>query len=101
MNQTSGSVTVSDHYAALAKKGKKARPKSPELPFEAVHIWNHFVRLSGARTGNGFGANPISFSEMDAYSRLCGWAFDPWEIDAIRLLDDAYLSISAEQSSKG
>lgn len=88
---------MSDHYAVLEKKGRKVRPKGPTLPPEAVYLWNHFTLLHAARTGNGMGPNPITYGELDAYSRMTGAAFDPWEVRAIRALDDAYLAASVEK----
>lgn len=97
MSRNVGGASVADHYAALSRKGRKKKPVGPTLPPGAVHLWNSFVQLSNARGGNGFGPNPISFAELDAYSRLTAQAFDPWEIEAIRALDDAYLTEAAKE----
>lgn len=97
MARSAGGAPLSDHYAALARKGRKKKPKGPTLPAGVVHLWNAFAQLSAARTGNGFGPNPIPYSEIDAYSRLTGQAFLPWEVDAIRALDDAYVTAAAEK----
>ena len=35
----------------------------------------------------GFGIGRISYSELDAYQRVTGSAFAPWEVDAIRRID--------------
>jgi hypothetical protein len=97
MGKSAGGATVSDHYAALEKKGRKARPKGPVLPPDAVYLWNHFTLLHAARTGGGMGPNPITYAELDAYSRIAGAALVAWEVGAIRALDDAYLAAAAEK----
>lgn len=97
MSRKAGSASVADHYAALAKKGRKAQPKGPSLPPEAVHLWNHFVQLHAARTSGGMGPNPITYAELDAYCRLTAAGLDAWEVGAVRALDDAYLASLAEK----
>ena len=47
--------------------------------------------------GNGFGATPITWADLDAYSRLSGLRLLPWEIEIIELLDDALLASYREQ----
>jgi hypothetical protein len=46
-------------------------------------------------------ANPISFSEIEAYCRLTWTTLHPWEVDAIKALDIAVLRTSAKRRSKG
>lgn len=43
--------------------------------------------MDHARTSNGFGLNPISFTEIDAWQRLSGEMLRPWELRAIRRMD--------------
>ncbi|CAB4122375.1 hypothetical protein UFOVP32_14 [uncultured Caudovirales phage] len=100
MGRSAGGASVADHLAAVAKKRKRKIALAPSVPTEALHLWNLFTRLNSTRTGNGFGPNPISFLEMESFCRLTGEVLDPWEVHAIRALDDAYLAISNE-STKG
>lgn len=97
MTRSAGGATVADHYEALARKGRKKKPKGPKLPPGAVHLWNAFIQLSNARGGNGYGPNPIPYTEIDAFCRLTETALDPWEIEAIRALDDAYLTAANQK----
>lgn len=97
MGKSAGGATLSEHYAVLEKKGRKVRPKGPTLPSDAAYLWNHFVLLHSARTAGGFGPNPITYPEIDAYNRLTGAGLDGWEVSAIRALDDAYLAAAAEK----
>jgi hypothetical protein len=84
----------------VARKRGKAAPKAPVLPPEAVHVWNAFVQLSSARTSNGFGPDPVTFTEVAAYVDLTGDVLDPWEIEAIREMDHAFLVSAAESKPR-
>lgn len=47
-----------------------------------------FIDLDSTRTSNGFGINPIQYSEMLAYFKLFHIEPEDYEITAIRLLDN-------------
>lgn len=47
-----------------------------------------FIDLDSTRTSNGFGINPIQYSEMLAYFELFNIEPEDYEITAIRLLDN-------------
>lgn len=72
----------------------------PQLPECAEHAWRVFLRLSATRQ-NGMAANPISYQEMLAYSRMTGDTLAAWEVEAINGIDGAYLaSVYDEQKAK-
>ncbi len=56
-------------------------------PPAGLHVHQWFVELDAVRTGNGYGANPLTFGEIDAFVRLKGLAPEPWEIEALRQMD--------------
>lgn len=86
---------MADHMAVVAKvKGVKL--PEPEFPTALSYLWNHFVALDGARGGNGFGPNPIGYTVILAYAHLMRVRFQPWEVDAIRRLDEEYLRAMAK-----
>ncbi len=58
-----------------------------ELPMIYFDVWQAFLRLSSARTGNGFGANPLTYLEIDAFCRLTNQHFSSFELDIIKQLD--------------
>jgi len=64
---------------------------------EAAHVWRWFLELHSARTGNGYGPNPITFSEIRAWMELKGVVLRGFEVDAIRALDGAYLEAYSER----
>jgi len=71
--------------------------KSLPMPENYRHCWSWFGELSRTRSSNGFGQNPISYAEIDAWSRLTNIELTPLEVSAIMRLDSAYLTIQAEQ----
>lgn len=85
---------MADHYAAVSKAtGRKL--DEPKLPAALIYLWNHFMQLHRGRTYNGFGANPISWSEFHAYCQVTRTALSPWEVEAIRMLDEVYLEVTS------
>lgn len=66
--------------------GQKVRP------FEAGReLWNAFQSLSGARTYNPVGPNPIQPTEIEAWGRLMRLPFQPRHVAAILAMDAAFL----------
>lgn len=90
---------MSDHYAALEKAGLWKRPKGPTLHPEMAYLWNAFARLHAARGSSGFGPAPISFSEIAAFDTLTAANLTAWEVEAIRALDDEYLTNRTEEQT--
>lgn len=56
-----------------------------------LYLWSAFLRLSNRRGAGGFGVNPISFCEIEAFCRLSGQRFAPWEIRLIEELDQMFM----------
>jgi hypothetical protein len=68
---------------------------------EASHVWSWFLELNAARTGNGYGPNPIAYSEIAAWKELKGASPRAFEVDMLRALDGAYLEAYSERSGGG
>lgn len=60
-------------------------------PDFAVSLWNAFMALSGQRSYNAAGPNPIRFSEILAYCRLMGLPLEPHHLEALLVMDSAWL----------
>lgn len=69
----------------------------PPFPEALRYLWTAFVRIRRRNAGNGFGATPVTWADLDAYSRLSGMRLLPWEIEIIEQLDDALLASLREQ----
>jgi hypothetical protein len=76
----------------------KKQPPPPRLPPGTEDIWDAWYALHRARGGTGWGELPISFEAIAAWQGLMDIRLQPWEIEAVRLLDDAYLEASSEQA---
>lgn len=77
--------------------GKRpAELDGPECPADGEHVWQWFLEISAGRGSNGFGANPISWPDIDAWSRLTETIIRPSEIRAIKVLDGIWLEEQAK-----
>lgn len=68
---------------------REAELACPPFPEALRHVWTAFCRLS-ARRGAGFSINPISWPDIDAYTRLSRMPLAPWEVRLIEELDDMF-----------
>lgn len=69
---------------------------APELPDGLLYLWGWFMRLCAARGSSGFGPNPLSYAELDAFARLMGVTLQPWEVDTLRDLDVEFMRSVAQ-----
>ncbi len=63
-----------------------------QFPMVFAFLWECFLRMSNKRTNNGFGVNPITYLEIDAFSRLTNTQFSRYEIEIIETLDSLALN---------
>lgn len=63
--------------------------------------WGWFIDLCCTRTSNGFGPNPISYAEIEAYARLTRWPLEPRHIALIRAMDDVWLEHARKTLHRG
>ena len=76
--------------ADAQKSLKSASVESFDFPEELGYMWLVFVELNAARTC-GSTPNPITYSDILAYSSLLGQQFSSWEVKLIRRLDGLFL----------
>lgn len=72
---------------------------APELPAELGHVWRWFCDLHATRMHGQFGAYPIGYAEIGAWASLTGISLRPFEVAALRAVDEAFL-ISSEPKVK-
>jgi hypothetical protein len=60
------------------------------LPPATEHIWRVFIFCHANRTFGPHVANPIAFSEIEAFLRLTGESLHPWEIELVIRLDGIF-----------
>lgn len=66
--------------------------EEPPFPLTDSYLFMAFQDLNGARTSNGFGPNPISFQDVQAYCVLTGVSLTPWDVRILRRMDQTYLT---------
>jgi hypothetical protein len=72
-----------------------------ELPESCVPVWKWFIDLNNSRSSNGFGVNPLSYSDIKAYLDLIGVEVEEWELYLIKRIDNEALnSYSKEAESE-
>lgn len=69
----------------------------PELPECAEHVWGWFQQLSGRRTA-GMSVNPITWGDIWAWSQMTGIKPQQWELDALMVIDGAFLASIHEEN---
>ena len=70
------------------------------LPDRVLYLWEWFVELSRGRGSSGFGANPLSWTDMAAWSALMGVCLERWEVTVLRALDHAFLKSLADAEDR-
>lgn len=71
-----------------------------ELPFSCYTAWEAFAKMNARRTSNGFGINPITYSEIDSYCSLYQLVLEPWELDLICAFDNEALISHSKQAQQ-
>lgn len=64
----------------------------PLCPDGCEGLWQAFKELHASRANSGFGPMRISFAEIDAFQRVTGLSLKPWEVEAIRRADRAFMA---------
>jgi hypothetical protein len=70
--------------------------ESPPAPEALRYLLGWFYQLHRGRTISQWGVLPISWSEIEAWSRLHGVRPKVWELEIITMLDDAWLDIAGK-----
>ncbi|ABN75407.1 phage tail assembly chaperone [Cereibacter sphaeroides] len=74
--------------AALAEV---AAGRNPPVPEAGRVLWQAFWQLSRRRTYHAAGPNPLSWTEIEAWTRLMRTPFEPHHVRILAALDDAFL----------
>ncbi len=67
------------------------------MPGDLVYLWLWFCELDAARGGNGFGLNPLGFTEISAWAQLTRNSPQPWEIEVLRRIDAVRIRVANEK----
>lgn len=86
--------TKYDLLTKFSQKTGKTHPDLifPELDDMAMYLWEWFMELNAQRTNNGFGQNPITFLDIQAWASLTHRFPLAWEVKALRTMDVMWLA---------
>ena len=95
-------VSLRHHLEALQRQTGVTPEQLIPVPFPETleFIWRDFHELNNDRTSNGYTLNPISYTELDAWSRLTNKAVTAQEIDIIKQLDAVFLNHYQKQQAE-
>lgn len=99
MRQQPDGATLRAHLQAAHAAGAPLDARLASTPPPAARaLWHAFVELAGARPA-GMGVSAIPFGELEAWQRLHGVRFTPWEVETIVAMDHAALNVLRAPSS--
>lgn len=93
-------ATLREHLQSAAAQGQVDELLVAEpLPAAARPLWRVFMSIAGQRRSGGMGPSSLTFTDVEAYQRLYGVQFTPWELDTLFAIDAA--SLGAWMKQKG
>jgi len=86
-------VPLRDHLEKIEEQTGVTPKELEEVQFPTLvqHIWSAFVNLSDTRTTGFSGANPLTYTEIQAWMNLTNTQLSSRDIEAIHKLDRAYM----------
>jgi hypothetical protein len=63
-------------------------------------LWAWFCEINRRRSGNGFSANPITYTEVASWAHLKGLKPTPGEVEMLMALDDLFLQALAQEQKR-
>ena len=74
-------------YYRQKQRWPEAIPQEPPFPDSLGYLWDWYEELAYSRSSSGFGPNPITYVDIEAWGRLCSVDLSRWEVQTIRILD--------------
>lgn len=68
-------------------------------PVEVEHVWDWYVELDSTRN-SGFDIGPVTFAEIESWSRLMKIEVSPFEVQSLRAIDKAYIKFQRSKRDK-
>lgn len=78
-------------YQVIAALKAHLAGRKLQIPDGGRIVWGWFLDLCRTRTSNGYGPNPISYVEIEAYARIHRWPLAPRHIDLIMAMDQVWM----------
>lgn len=84
--------TLLDRVRDGKRRGEiEAELAVPPFPAALAYLWQAFNRMASRRGSTGWGPAALSWQDIDAFCRMTGFRFAPWEVEVIEALDTAAL----------
>jgi len=85
--------TLLDHLEQVEKATGQRPPEAEcqEPPIEGEYLWEWFWELNQGRQAGISGPASLSWLEIKAWSELNRVQLEQWELQAIRIMENAYL----------
>lgn len=69
-----------------------------EIPRACQEVWGFFLELNESRSSNGFGFDPLSYSDIAAFFHLKQIVPEQSEVDLVRRFDRQVLAVYSAKS---
>jgi hypothetical protein len=96
--------TELDNIESAARQGDRSAQQRLDglavCPEVVVYLWDYFLQIHQVRRNYGWGATPLTYTEIYHWTLLRGIKLDAWELDTLLLLDDCFLVIWHKHNSK-
>lgn len=102
MSTRTGGATARAHLEAAARMGSaaaKAELAKDTTPGPLGYLWSLFLELHGRRGIGALGPSPITWPDLDAWTRLTRRVLAPWEFDVLARLDNEFFAAVTPQES--
>ena len=83
-------TTLHDHLVVAEEASGESLFEEPEVPAAGEHLWFWFWDLDAGRGYGMGGAEPLTYTELQAWAGMLRTRPEPWEIEALRRMDVAY-----------
>lgn len=88
-----------EHLESFERQTGRLHPvlaDAPVLPDGLGPLWRDFMAMHSTRSSTGFSPMRISYADLEAYQRVEGVRLAPWQVEAIKRADAAYLDHHAK-----
>jgi hypothetical protein len=92
-----------DAFASFKRQTGRDHPQSAgtyPVPESVAYLLHYFAEMCRGRPVTEVGLLPIPATEIVAWCQLTGIRLERWELSAIIMLDQAYLTIMRRDSKK-
>lgn len=97
-------LPLREHLRAIERRTGQPHPafaNAAKLPEGCEALWNDYTVLRSTAQPGFSGPTRIEESSIYYFQRNRGFRFQPWELEAMRRADSAFIKHYADQRAKG